>query len=80
MSCGRALLPTPRLEAWYQFWPPDVCAAGLVGEYALAPCPLQGGKLQVRVLVIGGDATRTDVHASILRLIYDTRNHLFLQG
>jgi hypothetical protein len=27
--------------------------AGLVGEDAFVPCPLQGGKLQVGVLVIG---------------------------
>jgi len=54
-------------------------ATGLIGEYPLAPCPLQSGQLQVRVLVIGGDATVADFHASILTMIYDARNLLFLQ-
>jgi hypothetical protein len=52
----------------------------LVGKYPLAPCPLQGGKLQVGILVIRGDATIADFRASILIAIYDVYKSLFLQG
>jgi len=44
-------------------WPLDMHTGGLVGEYSCAPGPLQSGQLQVRVLVLGGDATVADVHA-----------------
>jgi hypothetical protein len=36
--------------------------------------------LQVRVLVIRGDATVSDFHGVILSLIYGTHNSLFLQS
>jgi hypothetical protein len=52
---------------------------GLVGEYPLAPGPLQGGQLQVGVLVLGGDATIADVHVAILTLIFVACKPLFLQ-
>ena len=55
-------------------------AGGLVGEYPFAPYPLQGGQLQVRVLVLSGDAAITDFHAPILTLISDARKQLFLQA
>jgi hypothetical protein len=53
---------------------------GLVGEYPRVPCPLQRRQLQVRVLVLGGDATVINVHAPILTAIYDARKPLFLWG
>jgi hypothetical protein len=52
---------------------------GLVGKYTLAPCPLQGGEPYVRVVVICGDAAVPDFHVSILTLISDGYNLLFLQ-
>jgi hypothetical protein len=57
-----------------QLWPLDVRTSGFISEYPLAPCPLQGGKLQVRVLVLGGDTTIADFHAAILTLISDACN------
>jgi hypothetical protein len=50
-----------------------------LGEYPRALCPLQGRQLQVRVLVIRGNATIVDFRATILSLIYDACNLLFLQ-
>ena len=55
-------------------------AAGLVGAHPLAPCPLQGGKLPVGVLVIRGHATVTNCHAPILTMISDARKLWLLQG
>jgi hypothetical protein len=52
---------------------------GLVGVYLLAPCPLQGGQVYIRMFVIGDDATRADVHTSIVTVIYDACNHLILR-
>jgi hypothetical protein len=51
-----------------------------VGAYPFASYPLQGGKLQVRVWGIRGDATLADVHAPILTLICDARKSLFVQS
>jgi len=61
-------------------WPLDVRAGCLIGEYPLAPCPLQCSQLQVWVLVIRGDATIAGFHAGILTLISAARKYLFLQG
>src|SRR5262249_31965814 len=55
-------------------------ARGLVSEYPRAPGPLQGGQLQVGVLVLGGDTTIAYFHAIILTLISDACKRLFLQG
>jgi hypothetical protein len=52
---------------------------GLVGEYPLAPGPLQGSQLQVGILVLGGDATIANVHAAILTLIFVACKPFFLQ-
>ena len=68
-----------RLEAFCKLWPLDVRPTGLVGAYPLAPCLLQGSQLQVRVLVIDGDATIPDFHASIVSMIFVGCNSLFLQ-
>jgi hypothetical protein len=57
-----------------------MCAGGLVGEDALAPCPLQRGQLQIGILIVGGDASIADFHAAILTLISDACKRLFLQG
>ncbi len=43
---------------------------GLVGEDALTPRLLEGGKLQVGVLVFGRDSRIADVHEPVLSLIY----------
>jgi hypothetical protein len=69
-----------RRKAPGQLWPLDVSASSLVGVDLLAPGPLQGGELQVRVLVIRGDATIADVHAAILTTISDACNSLFFQA
>jgi hypothetical protein len=46
--------------------------AGLVGEDVLAPRPLQGGKLQVEVLVAGRDLRIAYFHGPILSLVFGT--------
>jgi len=51
-----------------------------VSKYSLTPGSLQGGQLQVGILVLSGDATIADFHAVILTLISDALNLLFLQG
>jgi hypothetical protein len=68
------------LQALGKLWPRDVRPAGLVGKYPLAPYPLQGRQLQVKVLVICGDATTANFHASILSMIFVCCKLLFLQG
>jgi hypothetical protein len=52
---------------------------GLVGVSLLAPCPLQGGQVSIRMLVIGDDAARADVHASMVTVISDAGHHLILR-
>jgi hypothetical protein len=61
-------------------WLLDMHTAGLLGAYPLAPCLPQGSEWHVGVLVIRGHATRADFHASILTLLFDASNLLFLQG
>ena len=58
----------------------DVCAADLVGKDALAPRLLDGGKLQVGVLIFGRDPRIADVHGPILSLISGTTKPLIEQG
>ncbi len=45
---------------------------GFVGEDALAPCLLEGGKLQVGVLVFGRNSRIADFHEPVLSLISGT--------
>jgi hypothetical protein len=52
----------------------------LISEYPRAPGPLQGGQLQVGVLVIRGDTTIAYFHAIILTMISDACKPLFLQN
>lgn len=49
---------------------------GFVGEDALAPRLLEGGKLQVGVLVFGRDPRVADFHEPIVSLIYGTNKLL----
>ncbi len=49
---------------------------GLVGEDALAPRLLEGGKLQVGVLVCGRNPRIADFHEPILSLISGTTKPL----
>lgn len=44
----------------------------LVGKDALAPRLLEGGKLQVGVLIFGRDPCIADFHRLVLSLIYGT--------
>ena len=53
---------------------------GLVGEDALAPRLLEGGKLQVGVLVCGRNPRIADFHEPILSLISGTTKPLIEQG
>ena len=53
---------------------------GLVGEDALAPRLLEGGKLQVGILVFGRNSRIADVHEPVLSLIYGTDKPLIYQG
>ena len=41
-----------RRETRRQLWPFDMRTRGLVGEDALASCPLQGSQLQIRILIV----------------------------
>lgn len=53
---------------------------GLVGEDALAPRLLEGGKLQIGVLLFGRDPRLADVHKPVLSLTYGTTKPLIYQG
>jgi hypothetical protein len=64
------------LETFCQFRPLDVRPRGLVREQALASAFLQGGKLQIGVLVFGRDPRIADVHKPVLSLISGTTKPL----
>ena len=53
---------------------------GLVREQARASRLLQGGQLQVGVLVFRGDPRITEIHGLLLSLIYGTAKPLIYQG
>ena len=65
-----------RLEALGQFGPPDMRPGSLISKDKIAPHLLQGGKLQVGVLVIGRDPRVADFHGSVLSLISGTTKPL----
>lgn len=58
----------------------DAHPCGLVGEDALTPILLEGGTLQVGILVFGRDLCIADFHGPILSLISDTTKPLIEQG
>lgn len=64
------------LETLRQFRALDMRPRGLVGKDALAPRLLEGGKLQVGILVISRDPRVADVHEPTLSLIYGTSKPL----
>ena len=68
-----------RLETLHQFRALDMRTRGLVSEDALAPCLLEGGKLQVGVLVFGRDPRVADVYEPVLSLISGTTKPLIEQ-
>ncbi len=70
-DCERVAL-SERLEALGQFWPPDMRPGSLISKDKIAPHLLQGGKLQIGVLVIGRNPRVADVHEPVLSLIYGT--------
>ena len=60
------------LETLCQFRSFDVRPCGLIGEDALTPHLLEGGKLQVKVLVFGRNPRIADIHEPVLSLIFGT--------
>lgn len=68
-----------RLEAFRQFRSLNVRHGGLINKDTLAPRPLQGGKLQVGVLVFGRDLRIAYCHGQILSLISGTAKPLINQ-
>ena len=68
------------LEALGQLRPLDVRPRGFVSKDAVAPRLLQGGNLQIGVLVFRGDPCITEIHGLLLSLIYGTTKPLIYQG
>lgn len=73
---NKCIILSERFETLCQFRAPDMRSRGLVNKDALAPCLLEGGKLQVGVLVFGRDPCIADVHEAVLSLIYGTTKPL----
>ena len=60
------------LETLRQFWALDMRPRSLIGKDALAPRLLEGGKLQILVLIFGRDLRVADVYEPVLSLISGT--------
>ena len=65
-----------RLETLRQFWALDMRPRSLIGKDALAPRLLEGGKLQVGILVFGRNSRVADFHEPVLSLISGTSKPL----